>query len=321
MSAYSNSWLEFENALGGIRPVLRGTAPEMRAQYSGLVDLLSPQHPSTRDTVQVTDGQHGAIAYRIYKPVEAEATVAPVGVFYHSGGLVVGNLDSEDAFCRQVALRCHVIIVSVDYRLSPEHKAPAHVEDALSILEWTYSNAQAIGGDSSQIFVIGSSAGGQLDLAVTRMVALGQSALPVSSVKGVVALCPVVLHPLDVPEKYVAGYSSYEEHAENSPVIDKTTMLQMFANTGVSPIDEQYFPVRDDGCLSLFPPTYIATCGQDPLRDDGAVLHRALSSASVPIRTQNYKSLPHCFWIVPSLPETSVFLNDLTSGVAWVLES
>lgn len=108
----------------------------MRAQYDGLVNLLSPQHPSTHDAVQVTNGQHGAIAYRIYKPVELEATIAAVGVFYHSGGLVVGNLDSEDAFCREVALRCGVIIVSVDYRLSPEYKAPAHLEDALSLLEW-----------------------------------------------------------------------------------------------------------------------------------------------------------------------------------------
>lgn len=171
------------------------------------------------------------------------------------------------------------------------------------------------------MFVIGSSAGGGLALAATRKVVLGQSTLPTNSVKGVVALCPMTLHPLSVPEKYATGYSSYDEHAENSPLIDKTTLLQMLANTGVKPTDEQYFPVRDDGCLSLFPPTYVVTCGQDPLRDDGIVLGRALSSASVPVKTKNYKSLPHCFWIVPSLPETPEFMDNLANGVAWVLES
>ncbi|KAJ3543478.1 hypothetical protein NM208_g3559 [Fusarium decemcellulare] len=321
MSEYAASWLNFEETLGGVRPVLRGTTQDMRAQYDGLLSFLSSQHPPTSDEVKVNQEEVSGVEYRTYIPHACETKHLPIGVFYHSGGLVVGSLDAEDAFCRQVALRANVIIVNVGYRLSPEHKAPAHLEDAVTLYEWVYNNAQRIGGDHSRIFAMGTSAGGALALAVTRKVALGQASIPADSCKGMVVLCPVTLHPLNVPAKYQAVYQSYEEKKENVPVVDQTSLSQMFDNTGIEPDDEQYFPVLDDGCLKLFPPTYLVTCGQDPLRDDGKVLQAALSSAGVPIQANHYDNMPHCFWMVPSLPETKTFLNFLMKGVEWIVKA
>lgn len=127
---------QFEEGIGGVRPVLRGTAEEMRTQYNGLGSALASLSSPVSDTqVKVTEGDVSGIKYRIYKP-QGETKNFPIGVFYHSGGFVVGNLDAEDSFCRTVALRAGITIVNVDYRLSPEHKAPTHVEDAVALYEW-----------------------------------------------------------------------------------------------------------------------------------------------------------------------------------------
>lgn len=109
----------------------------MRDQFSGLGSLLSSQAPPfPENKLKISDGEVGGVAYRTYTPLNPEAKNLPIGVFYHSGGFVVGGIDSEDGFCRHVALNANVVIVNVGYRLSPEHKAPAHLEDAISLYEW-----------------------------------------------------------------------------------------------------------------------------------------------------------------------------------------
>ncbi|WXC53780.1 hypothetical protein QX201_013423 [Fusarium graminearum] len=318
MSSYAESWLKFEEGIGGVRPVLRGTAEEMRTQYNGLGSALASLSSPVSDTqVKVTEGDVSGIKYRIYKP-QGETKSFPIGVFYHSGGFVVGNLDAEDNFCRTVALRAGITIVNVDYRLSPEHKAPTHVEDAVALYEWAYHNAESIGGDSSKMFTIGTSAGGGLALSTARKIVLAQTTLPVDAIKGVVALCPLTLHYENIPAEHQPQHLSYQEHGENVPIVDKLSLSQMLANTGIRPDDKDYFPILDHSCLKLFPPTYVVTCGQDALRDDGNILSNALSSVGVPTKTNHYEKMPHCFWIVPTLPETKEFLDALTGGIQWI---
>ncbi|KAM0350050.1 hypothetical protein HYE67_005569 [Fusarium culmorum] len=313
MSSYAESWLKFEEGIGGVRPVLRGTAEDMRTQYNGLGSALAFLSSPVSDTqVKVTEGDVSEIKYRIYKP-RGETKKLPIGVFYHSGGLVVGHLDAEDNFCRIVALRSGVVMVNVDYRLSPEHKSPAHVEDA------AYRDAKSIGGDSSQMFTIGTSAGGGLALSTVRKVILGQTNLPIDAIKGVVTLCPLTFHYENIPAEYQPQHLSYQEHGEDVPIVDKVSLSQMFANTDIRPDDRDYFPILDQGCPRPFPPTYVVTCGQDALRDDGKILSNFLSSVGIPTKTNHYESTPHCFWIVPTLPETNEFVDALTSGIQWIM--
>ncbi|PNP86046.1 hypothetical protein FNYG_01102 [Fusarium nygamai] len=321
MSSYADSWLKFEESLGGIRPVLKGSAEEMREQFSGLGSLLASQAPPfPEDKLKISDGEVGGVAYRTYTPLNSEAKNLPIGVFYHSGGFILGNLDSEDGFCRYIALKANVVVVGVDYRLSPEHKAPAHLEDAVTLYEWAFNNADSIGGNPSNMFTIGTSAGGCLALAVARKVVLGQTSLPTGAITGVVALCPVAFHPRNIPTKFQSKHSSYKQNKDNVPIVDEESLLQMFYNSGIDPDDKNYFPMLDDRCLKVFPRTYVVTCGMDTLRDDGTVLYDSLSSAGVATKTDHYGNMPHCFWIVPSLPETGVFLNELIGGINWAIK-
>ena len=113
------------------------------------------------------------------------------------------------------------------------------------------------------------------------------------------AIVPVTLHPDNVPSQYASDYKAYTENAENVPVIDKTSMMQFYELTGVDAKDKSYFTALDTENLANFPPTYIATCEFDPLRDDGKIMGKALTSAGVKVKEDYYEGLPH----VSSFPE------------------
>ncbi|KIV88438.1 hypothetical protein PV10_08121 [Exophiala mesophila] len=130
--SYTSSWLALEQALGA-RPVLQGSTLEMRAQFNGLVEALGPQYPPPSTAVHATEHDVDGLKLRIYTPESlASGTSLPVGVFAHAGGLVMGSLDSEDALCRDIVENTGGIKVSVDYRLAPENKSPAQLEDMLT---------------------------------------------------------------------------------------------------------------------------------------------------------------------------------------------
>ena len=148
---------------------------------------------------------------------------------------------------------------------------------------------------------------------------MGQSSASPNSVKGVVALCPCTVHPDHIPTAYQAEHRSYVENGTNVPLIDKASMLQFFADSGLKPDDKDYFVILDEEHHSLLPPAYIATCEFDPLRDDGTIMAEGLKKAGVSVKTVHYSGLPHCFWNVPSLPETGGFMENTAAGVKWVI--
>lgn len=96
-------------------------------------------------------------------------------------------------------------------------------------------------------------------------------------------------------------------------------MDEYFASVGVEPADPRYFVGLDGDTQKLFPPTYVITCGFDPLRDDGSVFMGSLQSKGVEVKHDHYSGLPHCFWIFPSLPETQEFLENLFADIKWVI--
>lgn len=127
---------QLEEALGG-RTALKGTPEELREQYAGLLGMLAPLYPPPTDAVSTKDGDVDGIGYRIYTPVEAaKGGALPVGLYTHGGGFVLGDLNGEDVLCRAIAEHCACILVSVDYRLAPDHKAPAQLQDSLNVLKW-----------------------------------------------------------------------------------------------------------------------------------------------------------------------------------------
>jgi versiconal hemiacetal acetate esterase len=117
--------------------VMHGTPEEMRATYDQLVALLLPQLPPPNDAVESKDGEVDGIKYRLYVPKEASKQgPLPVAIWTHGGGWMTGDLNSDDLLCRVVAEHTPSIIVSVDYRLSPEHKVPTQLQDTLTVYKW-----------------------------------------------------------------------------------------------------------------------------------------------------------------------------------------
>ncbi|KAL6814269.1 alpha/beta-hydrolase [Trichoderma sp. SZMC 28015] len=317
MGDYSESWLKFEEYLG-VRPVLNGTADEMRSMQEEMMTALAAQYPPIPNSIRIHEGVHDSFNYRIFCPAAATSDKLPVGVYYHPGGLVIGSSIADDYFCATVA-SSKIVVISIMYRLSPEHKAPAHLEDGLNGFEWAYNNASRFGGDSTRIYAIGVSAGAGLAFSVTRKVLLGQSSLRPDTVKGIAVFCPVALHPDHIPKYYKSTHTSYAEMEKNVPLLNASTMRLFFDLAGNDAENEDYFPIRDSKILGRLPPVYVCTSELDPVRDDGTVLVATLKDARIPVKSDHYLGLPHCFWIVPSLPETETFYKNAINGMQWVI--
>ncbi len=141
------------------------TAPEAREYYLNARFVSNPEPPQLESDKPLSiPAPHGTLPARIYTPKTLRKTngLAPCLVFFHGGGWVIGNLDSHDVVCRMLADQGELIVISVDYRLAPEHKFPAAADDAITATKWVAANAKQLGIDPAQLLVGGDSAGGNL---------------------------------------------------------------------------------------------------------------------------------------------------------------
>ncbi|KAF4634017.1 hypothetical protein G7Y89_g4094 [Cudoniella acicularis] len=301
----------------GQRPIFQGSAEDIIAQFNSLVAALAQQAPPPDASIKTRDEKADGVPVRIYTPPAADGKKLPVGVYFHGGGYLVGNLDSEDAWCRVISKNTPCIIVSVDYRLSTTHKLPVMLEDSITAYKWAWYNAEKIGGDQSQVFTVGASAGGGLALTVADQVI--KSGNP-SHVQGVVAMVPVTAHPSSIPAAYKSHYTAYTENARGVPVINADSMRVFFEVAGADYNDEKVF-VTLSPRLGELPPVYVATCGKDPLRDDGRVLERMIKDKGGKVRSDHYEGVPHYYWLFPGIEGGEEFLGNVVKGAQWVLSN
>lgn len=230
----------------------------------------------------------GEIAVRIYTP--AGEGPFPVLIYYHGGGWVIGNLDTVDVPCRMLANRAGCVVVSVDYRLAPEHKFPTATEDAYAAVKWVEEQAASIGVDPSRIAVGGDSAGGNL-AAVVALMAREQGG-PVLAYQ--MLIYPVTNHSYDT--------DSYRENAEGY-FLTKSTM-EWFWNHYLRDEHDGQNPhaspllAKD---LSGLPPALVITAGFDPLRDEGEAYAERLKTAGVPVEATRYDGMIHGFFWMPGV--------------------
>ena len=242
-------------------------------------------------------GPESEIPIRAYRGEAPTDSPRPVLVYYHGGGWVLGTLDSIDGACRRLARRGECVVVSVDYRLAPEHPFPAAVEDAAAALRWTADNAEVFGGDPERLAVGGTSAGGNL-AAATALRARANERLP--DVARQFLLYPITNYALDT--------DSHRENAD-APLLTSADVAWFWDRYLRSPVDgaNPYASPLRARDLSGLPPATVVTCGHDPLRDEGVAYAERLESAGVAVRHDHHADQPHGFL---SLSESVAAADD-----------
>ncbi len=260
--------------------------PELRQQLRTMVALMDEPAPKLArlDDISIP-GPAGPIPARVYAPaVPGAGPARPAVVYFHGGGWVQGDLETHHGLCARLALRSGAIVIAVDYRLAPEHKFPAAVEDCFAAYRWLRSHAGELGGDPARVAVAGDSAGGNLSAVVSQS----------SSSAGVpVPACQVLIYPA---VDFALETDSHRDLADGH-VIPRERILwytEQYLPAGADRNDPRAAPLRAKD-LRGQPPTLIITGGFDPLRDEGHAYAERLRAAGVDVTYHEYAGQIHAF--------------------------
>jgi acetyl esterase len=269
----------------GLRlPSLREHPPaQARALHAAALRSVDVDPVESVRTVHVPTPS-GPLELRVYRPTDCPVP-APAVVYLHGGGWVLGDLDVQDATCRHLAQRCRSVVVSVGYRLAPEHPYPAAVEDSCAAVLWTHAQADRLQVDDRRVAVAGSSAGGNVAAGTTlRLRDHGLSPLAVQ----------LLLYPPTDPSLSSASVrengSGYYLTAD-----DMRDFVQAYLPEPGSRSCAYAAPLHAPSLAGL-PPTVVATAGFDPLRDEGVAYAERLRASGVQVQHLHYPSLIHGFF-------------------------
>ena len=270
---------------------LRAGAPPLHtlsvaeARAASAAARVKPQNPESLARIEdrTIPGPAGDIPVRLYSP-NPDAQL-PTLVYFHGGGWVLGDLDSHDPLCRALANRAQAAVVSVDYRLAPEHKYPAAAGDAYAAALWLAEHGTDWGADSTRIAVAGDSAGGNL-AAVVALMARDRGAPPLRA--------QALIYPVTNCD---FGVESYRLNGDGSVGLSEDAMRWFWRCYTRSPAEaaEPYAsPLRADTLLGL-PPALVITAEYDPLRDEGEAYAARLERSGVPAELVRYDGVIHGF--------------------------
>ena len=256
----------------GARPFEDLTPEQARAAYAAGWDVLQPATEEVASVGDVTiPTQSGSLALRIYRGKDTQADEKlPCLVYLHGGGWVIGDLQSHDRVCRALANRAHICVVAVDYRLAPEHRFPAALDDSVSAFNWVSENAQALSIAPGRIGVGGDSAGGNLAAVLALMGRDGSA--PASIFQALIY--PVV--------DLTAGSDSYRRVTSGVPLTAATMhyFINHYTPETSDRLDWRASPAKA-ASLRGTPPALVVTVAHDPLCDEGRAYARRLEDDGV----------------------------------------
>jgi acetyl esterase len=267
------------------RPALETLSPtEARQFMRDIRSALKQAVPPVAEVRElVADGPHGAIPLRLYRSEPAGQVPQPVVMFFHGGGWVIGDLETHDNLCRSIANGGDCTVVSVDYRLAPEHKFPAAVDDCWAATRWVAARGNELALDRGRMAVAGDSAGGNLATVVAALAAQD----------GMAMRCQVLLYPT-VDLGLAHGSFKRAGTGFNLTSAAMAWFRDLYLNHPGEVDDWRASPLRAADMAKL-PPAYIATAGCDPLCDEGESYARALERARVPVTFRHFPGQMHGF--------------------------
>ncbi len=264
------------------------TPGQAREQYLLRVGKLAVREPIFRTSDRAIPGPGSELSIRIYQPREGKpGERLPVLVWFHGGGFVIGDLDTHDSACRMLANQADCLVVAVNYRLAPEFKFPAAVEDSMAALRWVALHARELGGDPERIAVGGDSAGGNL-AAVCALLARNEGYPQL--------IFQLLIYPCTAPEPETASHRKFAE----GYVLTRNTITWFYKQYLRSPkefYDFRFAPLAADDVSNL-PPALVLVAGFDPLRDEGVDYARRLIEAGNRVTLVNYEGMIHGFFLM-----------------------
>jgi len=272
-------------AEAGLQPIEAMTPAEARDQMEATAQARKAEPlPVARVDERLVPGPAGHIRLRLYWPNTAGPV--PAIVYYHGGGHVIGSLDTHDLVARNLCAGAEAVVASVDYRMGPEHKFPAAVEDSFAALEWVHANAKKLGADSGKIGVHGDSAGANLAAVIALMARdAGSPRLRLQS----------LVYP--VADYGLAG-DSYDKYAQGYGLLTRESMVWFRNHYLRSPKDAEDWrasPIKAPSFGGVAP-AIVITAECDVLHDDGERYAEALRRAGATVEYKDYPGMIHGFF-------------------------
>ena len=267
---------------------LKGSIDSLRASFHRASRSVEQDLPHLAEISNLfVDGADGPLKARLYVPLAAGIAPAPAIIFFHGGGFVMGDLDTHDIICRRLAAAARCRILSVDYRLAPEHRFPTAHRDAAAVWDWVTQRNNILGFDPDRIAVAGDSAGGNLSAFLCQ---------EMNRTGGLMPAFQLLLYPLvqfvDIRTKKMSfqesGFfisPSLFDYFRDSYIADETDRM----DPRVSPLFAE-----DDAFYGL-PPAHIVLCGWDPLKDEGRAFADKLAAHGVPVTIREHPGMVHGF--------------------------
>jgi acetyl esterase len=274
-------------AASGAASTLTLSVDERRRSLAQLLSFGGPPKPVGGIRERAFAGPGSPLRIRIYTPVGVgEGQLLPGLVYFHGGGLVAGSLDTHDGICRGLTQASGCRLLSVDYRLAPEHPFPAAIEDGLAATAWVTAHAAELGLDPDRIGVCGDSAGATLAAVVCQSIAAAGGGLGIACQ---LLLCPIMDYAVE---------SESRRSLAHGYLVDRETLehdLRHYLPAGVDRADPRVSPLRAAQLRGL-PPSSVHTAEYDPLRDEGAAHAERLREAGVPSTYHCHPGMIHLFY-------------------------